>query len=106
MLSFSQVRRRYVVSVLCFLRGQRDVQYVHLVFFLNDTATTEIYTILFVGSVRCVQETGTWGSSEQEFTVDALEPPGDEGRGKLRKAAGRSTHPVIRRLPNGVTRLA
>ena len=45
-------------------------------------------------------------SSEQEFTVDALEPPGDEGRGKLRKAAGRSTHPVIRRLPNGVTRLA
>eukprot|EP00828_Plagiopyla_frontata_P035244 TRINITY_DN46172_c0_g1_i1.p2 TRINITY_DN46172_c0_g1~~TRINITY_DN46172_c0_g1_i1.p2 ORF type:complete len:114 (+),score=20.95 TRINITY_DN46172_c0_g1_i1:73-414(+) len=28
-------------------------------FFLNDTAPTEIYTILFVGSVRCVQETGT-----------------------------------------------
>eukprot|EP00828_Plagiopyla_frontata_P044286 TRINITY_DN718_c0_g1_i4.p1 TRINITY_DN718_c0_g1~~TRINITY_DN718_c0_g1_i4.p1 ORF type:complete len:155 (-),score=22.37 TRINITY_DN718_c0_g1_i4:74-538(-) len=27
-------------------------------FFFNDTATTEIYTILFVGSVRCVQETG------------------------------------------------
>src|SRR5665648_59122 len=24
------------------------------VFFFNDTATTEIYTILFVGSVRCV----------------------------------------------------
>ena len=24
-------------------------------FFFNDTATTEIYTILFVGSVRCVQ---------------------------------------------------
>ena len=23
-------------------------------FFFNDTATTEIYTILFVGSVRCV----------------------------------------------------
>eukprot|EP00828_Plagiopyla_frontata_P003391 TRINITY_DN10997_c0_g1_i1.p3 TRINITY_DN10997_c0_g1~~TRINITY_DN10997_c0_g1_i1.p3 ORF type:complete len:157 (-),score=32.28 TRINITY_DN10997_c0_g1_i1:206-676(-) len=30
------------------------------IFFSNDTATTEIYTILFVGSVRCVQETGTW----------------------------------------------
>ena len=44
-------------------------------------------------------------SSEEEFTVDALEPPGEEGRGKLRKAAGRSTHPEIRRLPNGVTRL-
>jgi len=37
--------------------------------------------------------------------VDALEPSGDEGRGKLRKASVRSTHPKIRRLPNGVTRL-
>eukprot|EP00828_Plagiopyla_frontata_P002835 TRINITY_DN10624_c0_g1_i1.p2 TRINITY_DN10624_c0_g1~~TRINITY_DN10624_c0_g1_i1.p2 ORF type:complete len:155 (-),score=22.52 TRINITY_DN10624_c0_g1_i1:808-1272(-) len=27
-------------------------------FFFNDKTTTEIYTILFVGSVRCVQETG------------------------------------------------
>ena len=43
-------------------------------------------------------------SSEEESTVDALEPPGEEGRGKLRKASGRSTHPVIRGLPNGVTR--
>eukprot|EP00828_Plagiopyla_frontata_P048371 TRINITY_DN9244_c0_g1_i7.p4 TRINITY_DN9244_c0_g1~~TRINITY_DN9244_c0_g1_i7.p4 ORF type:complete len:152 (-),score=21.38 TRINITY_DN9244_c0_g1_i7:553-1008(-) len=34
----------------------------YVFFFLNDTATTEIYTILFVGSVRCVQETGTWAS--------------------------------------------
>eukprot|EP00828_Plagiopyla_frontata_P015745 TRINITY_DN2044_c0_g1_i1.p3 TRINITY_DN2044_c0_g1~~TRINITY_DN2044_c0_g1_i1.p3 ORF type:complete len:101 (-),score=15.57 TRINITY_DN2044_c0_g1_i1:124-426(-) len=33
--------------------------YTSLCFFLNDTATTEIYTILFVGSVRCVQETAT-----------------------------------------------
>eukprot|EP00828_Plagiopyla_frontata_P030489 TRINITY_DN39703_c0_g1_i1.p2 TRINITY_DN39703_c0_g1~~TRINITY_DN39703_c0_g1_i1.p2 ORF type:complete len:156 (+),score=18.79 TRINITY_DN39703_c0_g1_i1:38-505(+) len=32
-----------------------------LLFFLffNDSATTEIYTILFVGSVRCVQETAS-----------------------------------------------
>eukprot|EP00831_Metopus_contortus_P052906 TRINITY_DN44439_c0_g1_i1.p1 TRINITY_DN44439_c0_g1~~TRINITY_DN44439_c0_g1_i1.p1 ORF type:complete len:173 (-),score=46.83 TRINITY_DN44439_c0_g1_i1:6-524(-) len=28
--------------------------------FFNDTATTEIYTRSIVGSVRCVQETGTW----------------------------------------------
>eukprot|EP00825_Cyclidium_porcatum_P036689 TRINITY_DN3929_c0_g1_i4.p1 TRINITY_DN3929_c0_g1~~TRINITY_DN3929_c0_g1_i4.p1 ORF type:complete len:261 (-),score=32.29 TRINITY_DN3929_c0_g1_i4:92-874(-) len=28
------------------------------VFFFNDTATTEIYTLHIVGSVRCVQETG------------------------------------------------
>ena len=26
----------------------------YLIIFFNDTATTEIYTILFVGSVRCV----------------------------------------------------
>ena len=25
-----------------------------VVFFFNDTATTEIYTVWFVGSVRCV----------------------------------------------------
>eukprot|EP00825_Cyclidium_porcatum_P010520 TRINITY_DN15388_c0_g1_i2.p2 TRINITY_DN15388_c0_g1~~TRINITY_DN15388_c0_g1_i2.p2 ORF type:complete len:112 (+),score=30.55 TRINITY_DN15388_c0_g1_i2:81-416(+) len=28
-----------------------------LFFFFNDTATTEIYTLHIVGSVRCVQET-------------------------------------------------
>eukprot|EP00825_Cyclidium_porcatum_P015431 TRINITY_DN18773_c0_g1_i1.p3 TRINITY_DN18773_c0_g1~~TRINITY_DN18773_c0_g1_i1.p3 ORF type:complete len:109 (+),score=38.90 TRINITY_DN18773_c0_g1_i1:70-396(+) len=33
-----------VTVVLCF-------------FFFNDTATTEIYTLHIVGSVRCVQET-------------------------------------------------
>eukprot|EP00825_Cyclidium_porcatum_P021348 TRINITY_DN23838_c0_g1_i1.p1 TRINITY_DN23838_c0_g1~~TRINITY_DN23838_c0_g1_i1.p1 ORF type:complete len:114 (-),score=5.50 TRINITY_DN23838_c0_g1_i1:30-371(-) len=27
-------------------------------FFFNETATTEIYTLHIVGSVRCVQETG------------------------------------------------
>eukprot|EP00828_Plagiopyla_frontata_P019020 TRINITY_DN24323_c0_g1_i1.p2 TRINITY_DN24323_c0_g1~~TRINITY_DN24323_c0_g1_i1.p2 ORF type:complete len:102 (+),score=14.04 TRINITY_DN24323_c0_g1_i1:57-362(+) len=31
-------------------------------FFFSETTNTEIYTILFVGSVRCVQETGTWGT--------------------------------------------
>ena len=36
--------------------------------------------------------------------VDALELSGEEGRGKLRKATGRSKHPEIRRSPNGVTR--
>ena len=35
-------------------------------------------------------------SSEYGFTVDALELYGDEGRDKLRKAAGRSTYSVIR----------
>ena len=30
----------------------------------------------------------------------------DEGRDKLRKAAGRSTYPLIRRCPNGATRMS
>ena len=32
-----------------------------------------------------------------------VEPQGDEGRDKLRKATERSTYPVIRGCPNGVT---
>ena len=34
-------------------------------------------------------------SSEKGFMVDALELLYDEGRGKLREAGGRSTHPEI-----------
>eukprot|EP00825_Cyclidium_porcatum_P024283 TRINITY_DN26761_c0_g1_i1.p1 TRINITY_DN26761_c0_g1~~TRINITY_DN26761_c0_g1_i1.p1 ORF type:complete len:223 (-),score=12.22 TRINITY_DN26761_c0_g1_i1:333-1001(-) len=38
---------------------------IHVSFFFKDTATTEIYTLHIVGSVRCVQETvstqSTWG---------------------------------------------
>ena len=36
--------------------------------------------------------------------VDALALRGDEGRDKLRKAAGISTYELIRRYPNGATR--
>ena len=41
---------------------------------------------------------------QKERRVDALALGADEGRDKLRKAAGRSTCPVIRRCPNGETR--
>jgi hypothetical protein len=34
---------------------------------------------------------------------DALAPADDEGRGKLRKYAGRCKRPVIRMCPNGAT---
>ena len=37
--------------------------------------------------------------------MDAWELYGDEGRDKLRKAAERSTYPVTRGWPNGVTHL-
>eukprot|EP00828_Plagiopyla_frontata_P008104 TRINITY_DN1396_c0_g2_i1.p1 TRINITY_DN1396_c0_g2~~TRINITY_DN1396_c0_g2_i1.p1 ORF type:complete len:285 (+),score=25.23 TRINITY_DN1396_c0_g2_i1:23-877(+) len=42
--------------MLCY-RSSSPRFYDYVLFFFNDTATTEIYTILFVGSVRCVQET-------------------------------------------------
>jgi hypothetical protein len=35
--------------------------------------------------------------------VDALAQEGEEGRGQLRKASGRSKLPVIRGYPNGET---
>ena len=35
---------------------------------------------------------------------DALALGGEEGRDKLRKAAGRGKCPLIRRCPNGATR--
>ena len=44
-------------------------------------------------------------SSEEEHRADALAPGAEEGRDKLRKAAGRSTYPLIRGCPNGETRL-
>ncbi len=40
------------------------------------------------------------GSSYKGLTEDALVYGAEEGRGKLRKAAGRSKHPEIRRYPN------
>eukprot|EP00825_Cyclidium_porcatum_P013774 TRINITY_DN17295_c0_g1_i1.p2 TRINITY_DN17295_c0_g1~~TRINITY_DN17295_c0_g1_i1.p2 ORF type:complete len:268 (-),score=40.10 TRINITY_DN17295_c0_g1_i1:530-1333(-) len=36
----------------------RACYFICYFFFFNDTATTEIYTLHIVGSVRCVQETG------------------------------------------------
>ena len=44
-------------------------------------------------------------SSEKEHKADALALGAEEGRDKLRKAAGRSKYPLIRRYPNGGTRL-
>ena len=38
--------------------------------------------------------------------MDALALRGDEGRGKLRKAAVRSKHPLTRRSPNGGTHMS
>ena len=42
--------------------------------------------------------------SREERMGDALALGGEEGRGKLRKAAGIGKHELIRRYPNGATR--
>lgn len=42
---------------------------------------------------------------QKEHRVDALALTAEEGRGKLRKAAGRSKRPMNRRYPNGETRI-
>ena len=44
--------------------------------------------------------------SEEERTEDAWASGGEEGRGKLRKAAGSCKQALIRRHPNGATRVA
>ena len=49
---------------------------------------------------------GTIWSSENRSTADAVEPLGEEGRGRPRKARGRSERPLIPGFPNGVTRTA
>ena len=48
---------------------------------------------------------GWKGSSYKGHEVDALAPRADEGRGRLRKASGSREQTVIRRCPNGETRL-
>ena len=45
-----------------------------------------------------------WWLSEEERRVDALALRAEERRDKLRKAAGRSKYPLIRRCLNGETR--
>ena len=44
-------------------------------------------------------------SSEEEHRVDARAPYAEEGRGKLRKATRSRKQALIRRYPNGGTRL-
>ena len=60
----------------------------------------------------CVDAEGTRKKSlcivwlcKEERMVDALALRADERRDKLRKAAGRSTYPLIRRSLNGETHL-
>ena len=57
-----------------------------------------------IGSQEDVRLSRDWSSKEGR-RADALALGADERRDKLRKAAGRSTYPVIRGCLNGETRL-
>ena len=50
-----------------------------------------------------VAEGAIW-PSESRPEADALEPSGEEGRGRPRKTGGRSERPAIPGFPNGATR--
>eukprot|EP00831_Metopus_contortus_P037849 TRINITY_DN297_c0_g1_i9.p1 TRINITY_DN297_c0_g1~~TRINITY_DN297_c0_g1_i9.p1 ORF type:complete len:231 (+),score=56.36 TRINITY_DN297_c0_g1_i9:87-779(+) len=67
-------------------------------FFFNDTATTEIYTRSIVGSVRCVQETGTWGFLKMEnkspapsHCLQTPTSPGTLNKGFIKSSGGSSS---------------
>src|SRR5665647_1990914 len=52
LIHISEPTRRTPISYAVFcLKKKKNLFFI---FFFNDTATTEIYTSLFVGSVRCV----------------------------------------------------
>ena len=63
--------------------------------FASELAPPEMYRVAFPSQLR---------SSYKGRRADALAPGAEEGRDKLRKAAGRSKYPLIRRYPNGETR--
>ena len=51
----------------------------------------------------CVRALVGVGGAREGRSVDALAPRGEEGRGTLRKAAGRCERSLIRGCPNGET---
>src|SRR5665647_3459265 len=53
LIHISEPTRRTPISYAVFCLKKKNI-FLLFFFFFNDTATTEIYTSLFVGSVRCV----------------------------------------------------
>src|SRR5665647_499402 len=54
LIHISEPTRRTPISYAVFCLKKKTFHISAVFFFFNDTATTEIYTSLFVGSVRCV----------------------------------------------------
>ena len=63
--------------------------------FISKLATTSHSHLAFPSQLR---------SSYKGRRADTLAPGAEEGRDKLRKAAGKSKYPLIRKYPNGETR--
>ena len=88
-------------SQKCFAFHARDRRFVetppprHTPSPASELAPPEMYRVAFPSQ--------RW-SSYKGRRADALAPGAEEGRDKLRKAAGRSKYPLIRRYPNGETR--
>ena len=88
-------------SQKCFAFHVRDRRFVetppprHTPSPASELAPPEMYRVAFPSQLR---------SSYKGRRADALAPGAEEGRDKLRKAAGRSKYPLIRRYPNGETR--
>ena len=64
-----------------------------------------MYASMRTPCIRNRKVCDTKWSGKKERRADALALGADEGRDKLRKAAGRSTYPLIRRCPNGETHM-
>ena len=88
-------------SQKCFAFHARDRRFVetppprHTPSSASELAPSEMYRVAIPSQLR---------SSYKGRRADALAPGAEEGRDKLRKAAGRSKYPLIRRYPNGETR--
>src|SRR5450759_4299872 len=54
LIHISEPTRLGMISYAVFCLKKKKKKLFCFFFFFNDTATTEIYTSLFVGSVRCV----------------------------------------------------
>ena len=93
----SKALYRFEGSARAFIRTLKTAQ--------GRNETTNFKLFSFLNSLRKVRTDELARSSEQERRVDARALIADEGRDKLRKASGSRKWAMIRRSPNGGTRL-
>ena len=89
-------------SQKCFAFPARDRRFVETP--PTQRQSSSLQASLYDEHYRCLVFPSQLRSSYKGRRADALAPGAEEGRDKLRKAAGRSKYPLIRRYPNGETR--